>query len=178
MTPATSKGAAISEDGLYRYLLWRGWTPALHPQTCLWIGHNPSTADAETDDPTVLRMMRFTQHWGFNEMLLVNLIPLRTPDPKKAHEWVFGVQEDALDVIGKNAEALCAAVRRSTRAIACWGNIAAGVPNMSQGMKDTLHALHIPLYVLGLTKDGFPIHPLARGKNRIPDDIVPYRWSV
>lgn len=34
------------------------------------------------------------------------------------------------------------------------------------------------LYCLGTTKDGQPIHPLARGKWRVPDDQQPIVWEA
>ena len=34
----------------------------------------------------------------------------------------------------------------------------------------------IDLYAFGLNANGTPKHPLARGKNRIPDDAVPFLW--
>lgn len=42
--------ADISEDGLYRY--WLARRLAMGERTVLFVGLNPSTADATLDDPT------------------------------------------------------------------------------------------------------------------------------
>lgn len=42
----------MSEDGRYRYRLWRQWDRG---PVMAWIMLNPSTADAHTDDPTTRR---------------------------------------------------------------------------------------------------------------------------
>ncbi len=34
-----------------------------------------------------------------------------------------------------------------------------------------------PLHILGLTQNGTPMHPLARGKNRIATTITPKLWT-
>ena len=53
MDTAQAAGAMISADGQYRYRLWRTWDPSLHK--LVWVMLNPSTADGQTDDPTIRR---------------------------------------------------------------------------------------------------------------------------
>ena len=45
------KSAILSADRKYRYVLTRIWDEA--KSTVVFIGLNPSTADEETDDPTI-----------------------------------------------------------------------------------------------------------------------------
>ena len=50
-----TRQAEISDDGNYRWWLIRSWGRATiysHPYV-VWIMLNPSTADAEVDDPTI-----------------------------------------------------------------------------------------------------------------------------
>ena len=71
--------AGFSRCRRYRYWLRRDWDRAL-PQ-CAFIGLNPSTADAQTDDPTLRRCMGFARQWGYGSLLLVNLFGFRATDP-------------------------------------------------------------------------------------------------
>jgi hypothetical protein len=47
----TPSSAVISPDGVYRYQLRRYWDSDL--PLCGWVMLIPSTADADTDDPTI-----------------------------------------------------------------------------------------------------------------------------
>ena len=49
------KDAYISDCKKYRYILSRGW--ANWQSSCLFIMLNPSTADANIDDPTIKRKL-------------------------------------------------------------------------------------------------------------------------
>lgn len=44
------KAAVLSDDGRYRYRLTRRWDDR---SMVVWVMLNPSTADAEVDDPTI-----------------------------------------------------------------------------------------------------------------------------
>ena len=60
--PDNFSGAEISDCGKYRWKLWRIWDDS--KPKILWIMHNPSTADAEKDDPTIRRIINFSKSWG------------------------------------------------------------------------------------------------------------------
>jgi len=58
LTPFTelAAGATFDPSKVYRYHLWRDWTPPPDaPRRLCWIMLNPSTADDWTDDPTIRR---------------------------------------------------------------------------------------------------------------------------
>jgi hypothetical protein len=48
-----------------------------------FIGLNPSTADAEVNDPTIRRCIGFAHDWGFGGLLMLNLFAFRATDPKR-----------------------------------------------------------------------------------------------
>src|SRR5262245_19133112 len=75
-----TKEALISPCGLYRYWLTRTWDNSLR-RVC-WVMLNPSTADAEQDDPTIRRCVGFARSWGAGGIIVVNLFAFRASDPK------------------------------------------------------------------------------------------------
>ena len=74
----TGTGAVLSDNGLYRYRLWRNWSPRPH---MVWIMLNPSTADAELDDPTIRRCISFAKREACGGIEVINLYALRTTKP-------------------------------------------------------------------------------------------------
>ena len=79
IVPEVEKGAVLSDCGLYRYRLWRRWGSG---DRMAWIMLNPSTADADVDDPTIRRCMGFARREGYDGIEVVNLYALRATKPK------------------------------------------------------------------------------------------------
>ena len=73
------KGATISECGLYRYSLTRVWDDVL--PMCIFVMLNPSTADADIDDPTIRRCINFAKREGCGSLMVVNLFAYRATSP-------------------------------------------------------------------------------------------------
>ena len=183
----TERSADLSEDGVYRWSLRRSWLkPLLVRGPVLWIGHNPSTADASVDDPTVRRMVQFSDTWGYASLSIANLLPIRTPTAKDAHQWFLEEWplEDWFQPNGRaqaiiqNASAVIDQAERAGLVIACWGAIASKIPNLALDMRQFFARLGKPLHVLGLTQEGYPIHPMARGRNRVSDSARPQEWVL
>jgi hypothetical protein len=70
--------AWLSEDGVYRWTLYRRLRPG---QLLTFIMLNPSTADATTDDPTIVKCLGFAARLGFSGIAVVNLYPYRATKP-------------------------------------------------------------------------------------------------
>jgi hypothetical protein len=90
------RGADLSDDRVYRYRLWRVWDKTRRGVT--WIMLNPSTADARTDDATVIRCRNFARSWGYGRIDVLNLFALRATDPRELWrhdiDYAVGPQTD------------------------------------------------------------------------------------
>jgi hypothetical protein len=154
--------AVISECGLYRYRLTRTWDPAV--QALGFVMLNPSTADAEIDDPTIRRCVGFARDWGFGGIAVANLYAFRATKP--ADLWL------AADPVGpENDEHLAALFTTPSvgMVVAAWG--ANARPDRVAHVASLPGA--ITLHALGLTKDGAPRHPLY-----MPKTAQPQPWAA
>jgi hypothetical protein len=144
--------AVISPDGLYRYLLTRCWS---HDGPVLfWVCLNPSTADAETDDPTVRRLVGFSKRWGYGGLALLNLFALRATNPKEL--------ERAADPVGPDNDRTilgCCTECPRAEVVLAWG-AHGGLLMRDRQVLTLLRSETARIYTLGRTKDGHPKHPL------------------
>lgn len=147
----SDKGAVISADGKYRYALWRIWDH--HLPCVLFIMLNPSTADANKDDPTIRKCITYAKKWGYGGLYVGNLYALRSRDPKalQYHDTPIGVDNDAYLQWMKD---------RSESVIAAWGNNILG-----DRRAEEVRFNFSPMYCLELTRAGRPKHPLYLGRN-------------
>src|ERR1019366_2826583 len=74
-------GAIISDDGLYRYRLWRIWDDGL--PIMVWVCQNPSKADASINDPSIVRMMGFARRERFGGIVVMNVFAYRATDERE-----------------------------------------------------------------------------------------------
>lgn len=144
--------AIISPDGQYRYRLARTWSDE-PPATFIML--NPSTADAEVDDPTIRRCMGYARRWGCGGLVVVNLYGLRATNP--ADLW----RTD--DPVGpKNDDILTMALYRARSStapvIAAWG--AHARPDRVEFVRYAARGSGVQLRALKVTKAGAPGHPL------------------
>ncbi len=149
-----NRGAVLSDDLRYRYSLWRTWD-ATKPAV-LFVMLNPSTADADVDDPTIRRCIGFARRWGYGGIYVWNLYGYRATDPAEL--------DAADDPIGReNEDHLWEILQDGNvgRIIAAWG----AKPGRGRYVHREISVRYGPLYdrevhALGLTKDGHPRHPL------------------
>lgn len=161
------RGAEISADGVYRYLLWRRWN-SMGPRV-LFIMLNPSTADANVDDPTIRRCIAFARSWGMGGIRVVNLYPFRATNPA---ELLMAKEPLGID----NFEYIERAIDKQGIAVAAWGaNKAAANHELTWKTKNLFRALSVPLYALKITADGHPGHPLYIKGDAVPVVYEPAR---
>lgn len=144
--------AKISQCGTYRYLLTRP-AESLLPErgTALFIMLNPSTADADVDDPTIRRCRGFARAWDCNGLTVANLYAFRATNPTEL--WKQG------DPVGPDNDAqLRALAMEYGEAVCAWG------ANAKQERVDQVVEIFrkagARLWCLGTTKSGAPRHPL------------------
>lgn len=139
----------------------------------VWVMCNPSTADAFVVDPTVRDCIQFSRNWGYDVAEVVNLWALRSPHPADLRKRAIGHRgDDALnDVSIRHA---CAG---ASLVIAAWG-LNGELDHRAAVVRRLLEEQNIALHHLGMTKDWFPKHPLARGTHRIPRDQQPIKWEA
>lgn len=150
--------AWISSCGRYRHSLGRHWNRSLG--FVLFIGLNPSTADAEKDDPTIRRCMRFAKDWGFGGVEMCNLYDWRATDPKLLPRRDFAVSE-------KNDPALRVRVTAAKMIVAAWGKVPWAAGRIDEVFK-TVFSEEKRWHALKIRKGGFPAHPLY-----IKADVTP-----
>ena len=160
---ALTKTAHISPCGTYRYNLTRDWGEGLG-RVC-WIMLNPSTADADVDDPTIRRCIGFTERWGYGGMEVVNLYALRATNPEELKN-----HPDPIPLMTGLSE-VARAVGRCDLTICAWG-VHGGHKNRGPAAARILRTPGNLLYTLRLTKDGHPAHPLY-----LPSHLKPFVWE-
>lgn len=158
---AVLSSAVISECGKYRYLLTRIWDE--NKPKVMFIMLNPSTADANNDDPTIRRCIGFAKSWGYGALYVVNLFALRATNPQKLLTAPF--------LVGVENEKWIRQTSNLVNLVICaWGNSLI-VDKLQKRLDHTwkpLSWINKPLHYLELSNDGTPKHPLYLSKNLTP----------
>jgi hypothetical protein len=144
--------AKFSDCGRWRWWLWREWDEKL--PVIVLIGMNPSTADADKNDPTVAKEVNYATSWGFGGMLKLNAFAFKATNPKD----MWAAKARGVDIIGaeNTAAHMIGYMRyfRAERAVACWGRL-----KSDRGWL-LAEQLKLKLDCLRKNSDGSPAHPL------------------
>lgn len=156
--------AVFSPDRTLRYELRRSC--GLGEGTVMWIMFNPSTADEEANDPTIRRVIDFSQRWGFAELVVVNLLPIRSSNPKDAWAWYRSITDVGQPHMGsgfyenwRHIEKIWSDVEDVT-IVAAWGSLAG---HLGDDFRENWWG-NEDLLCLGVNADGQPKHPLYVAK--------------
>lgn len=173
--------ATFSDDGKLRWSLEREWDSS-KGKVC-WIGHNPSVADTERDDPTVKAWIDFTRNWGFGGFVAMNLYPFVSSDPAACREWAaWDKRQDwyVRDRLTQNLDIIVETAKASQLVVACWGAIALDdqwVDHVVESIT-TGEAPWPTVHCIGVSGSGAPKHPMARGKHRVSRQQTPIVWKA
>lgn len=155
------RSAVISDDGVYRYRLERRWSPGF---TVAWVLLNPSTADADTDDPTLRRIVGFSRRMGFGRAVVVNLYAYRATDPRALWRAADPVGPDndrhLRDALAGHVVVVAWGANAKPERIARFMEIHRGAPGAGR------------LHALAVTAAGQPRHPL-----HLRGDLTPQLWN-
>jgi hypothetical protein len=150
-SPSSAAGAVFSTCGRYRYLLWRQWQEiGAQDGTVLGCGLNPSTADHLILDPTMTRFIGFTRRLRYARFEMVNMYGFRSTDPR-------GMLAESDPVGPDNDRIIAERMAEASIVIVGWGAFPMAAARARQVAE---LAGGKPLYCLGITKDGWPRHPL------------------
>ncbi len=129
-------------------------------KTLIFCGLNPSTATTEKSDPTIRRVQKFADKFGYDSFLMINLYALRSTDPSR----LPNILDEKLHQ--ENITALFSHMRMNDSRfdlVGCWGNKIESREYLSYCFKDIWKncSQHIKnFYRLGdLTVLHHPKHP-------------------
>lgn len=157
-------GAEFSECRKFRYSLWRIWDE--RKKGIAFVGLNPSTADEVKNDPTVSRCINFAKRWGYGRMWMLNIFAYRSTDPKNLYGDLCPIgQYNNLKIVE-----VCKEVEKVVLCCGVHGKYTNRFKEVCDLMFD--YKIHNKLYCFGLTKKGYPRHPLY-----LPNNIELEKYS-
>lgn len=180
---AALQGTALfAQGGTIRREI-RRWFVAEPKRWVSWLMLNPSVANGERSDQTAGRCTHYSRAWGYDGWIGVNLIPFVSSTQPEMWRWFDwesrGPDGYTSDNLRTNLNDIESAGRAASLRMVAYGAVPAQRCPGWLGL--CLEAYRQPsnvgageaLHCLGLTKDGQPLHPMARGKWRVPDDAQP-----
>lgn len=158
MSERVTRSAVISDCGQYRYRLERGTGRAMSI-----IMVNPSTADADTDDPTIRKVLGFAQRFHCDRIIVGNKFAFRATDVNKLRS--------AADPIGPDNEKYIEQILRDGDIhVAAWGSLGKLPEVLRSRWKEIVRIadrVGVRLHCIGFCADGSPRHPLMTSYNTI-----------
>ena len=158
--------AVFSDDGRHRPLMRRWLGDAFPDRYLMFIGMNPSTADATVNDPTCAREWTFTQREGFAAMVKANVGDYRATHPKML------LEDGVIASSPANLPAIREQAKGAARVILCHGKLNKALVPAGKALVEALSEDGIDLWCFGTNGDGSPKHPLYL---RADTPLVPWR---
>ena len=152
--------------GGYRYFLTRVWEECA--PSAVFIGLNPSTADAENDDSTIRQCVKHAKSWGCGALVMLNLFAWRDTHP----ENLFKQDNNGIDIVGPDNDShiidyatgakgpsTSSGIKHVVAAWGTWSKYGAFLKREADVL-NRLQAKNLSLKCLKKNKDGTPGHPL------------------
>lgn len=144
--------AGISSNKLYRWWLFRCWAAKL--PLIIWIMMNPSTADHAKNDPTILKVIRYSKRWGHGAILVLNIYAFRSSKPENLPQKMRAAVGKSNDWWIKTLFRFAA--RKGIPVVCAWG-----VKHKERGcqVRTIADEAGLPLMCLELALNAEPKHP-------------------
>lgn len=177
MGDVTIHGSAeFSDCGKHRLRLDRWWGDGPRALVCM---ANPSEAGADRNDPTIHRLntLLWTRCAGYTVVNWETYIASSPADLYRYRDlaWrddhAYPARRDA------NIARIAACAKDAPLHIVAWGNLVPQVPQTTHVLMAMSLDITVDLHAFGLTKDGSPKHPMARGHHRIANDAELVVWQ-
>ncbi len=157
--------AEFSPCKKYRYELRRWWHDTKPPNSIMFLMMNPSTATEVVDDPTVRKCRMYAERWGYNHLIITNIMAYRATNPKELLNIDDPVGPENFNRIRRLIDSY------KPFLVCAWGG---NLPSKLLHVEEKIMELIEPFkpHVLRLSKSGRPYHPLY-----LPNDTVPIDWN-
>ena len=169
MADYIAAGANVSACGTYRYSLYREWRGTHdpknwewfdrdygEPKSCVFVMLNPSTADGQTDDPTIRRCVGFAKAMNYERIDVLNLFAFRATNPKQ----LLTLNHSDNPVGVHNQRYFNEVIPHAGIVIAAWGAHGSHIGQDETVLGWIEERTNLPVQCLGITKEGHPRHPL------------------
>lgn len=163
--PLDVHGDAQFSDPQHRQLMRRWLGDRFPDRYIMFIGMNPSTADATVNDPTCAREWNFAVREGYTAMIKANVGDYRATDPKAL------LADGVVAASEHNLPAIRTAAANASIVVLCHGRLNKALVEPARQIVDALHHDGIKLWCFGKNADGSPKHPLYL---RLETPLVPY----
>jgi hypothetical protein len=144
-----------NDDNSARYILGE---PGDRPLVC--VGINPSTAEPNALDRTLMNVKRFSEIHGYDGWLMLNVYPQRSTDPNELHIDM----DEKLHLSNLDCIAECLSEYDEVDVWAAWGTLIRKRKYLGNALRDIVTGLEgvgVRWVNIGrLSKDGHPHHPL------------------
>lgn len=148
------RNAIISNDGRHRWALSRCWGTTGRLLAVVML--NPSTADADKDDPTIRKVTGFAIRNGYSGYVVVNLFGYRATAPRALHAAIRDGRASLDDP--ENLAAFEWAMSICDDVLVAWGGSLR--VDISPQMLSVLNTCAGKIWCLGYTAGHQPRHPL------------------
>lgn len=165
--------AVLAFDDICRMELSRIWDET--KPVAAWLMQNPSVADAEIDDPTIGRVCYFSKKLGAGGAVVVNYVPYRATDPA---DMLRALRSGVItpEMLSENRRAIARVAAGAAFRVAAFGVPPAPVMFHARRAANVFLGGELA-FCLGHSPGGFPLHPLARGKFAIRNEVEPMPWK-